>query len=77
MIIQYEHHGTMVHVKKKLKGRHKNSCLCFAPCELFKPNTTENCPIAEKVYALCVNQSLVLPVWECPQFRPKVKNDGA
>ena len=66
----------MVHVKKKLKGRHKNSFLCFAPCELFEPwEGGNNCPIASEVYANCVKFNIVTPVWECPDFRPKVKND--
>ena len=80
MIIQYEHHGKMVYVKKKLKGRHKNSCLCYM-CEEFTPNdfagdVSLNCPISQQVYELCVKEDLVLPVWECPSFRPKVKNES-
>jgi hypothetical protein len=59
----------MVYVKKKLKGRHKNSCLCYAPCAKFKPGDWKaNCQIAQEVYELCVRESLVLPVWECPEF---------
>lgn len=69
MIIQYEHHGATVNVKKKLKGRHKNSCLCFANCRFFRPDSGSfNCQIAQQVYELCVKESLVLPVWECPQY---------
>ena len=69
MIIQYEHHGKIVSVKKKLKGRHKNSCLCYAPCAKFDPMEGDNgCLIASEVYANCVKFNIVTPVWECPEF---------
>lgn len=69
---RYEHHGAMVSVRKDLKGKHKEHCLCYAPCAKFKPNTPDNCPLAQGVYALCVTQDMVLPVWECPDFDPNL-----
>ena len=66
-IEQYEHHGAIVSVRSTLKGQHKSYCLCYA-CDLFKPNTPENCSIAERVFNVCVEEDLVLPVWECPRF---------
>jgi len=71
-IVRYEHHGAQVAVDAALKGRHREHCLCYS-CARFKPEPrTENCPIANQIYALCVEQSLVLVVWECPEFEARV-----
>lgn len=67
MFIQHEHHRELVWVEESQKGLHRDHCLCFS-CERFKPDTRENCRIAKEVYALCVREGLVLPVWECPLF---------
>lgn len=64
----YVHHGTEVSVCSDLKGEHRNYCLCYS-CFFFRPNETLNCPIAQRVYELCVEEDLVLPVWECPAFQ--------
>lgn len=66
-IEQYEHHGAQVWVDSNLKGQHRNNCLCWK-CENFKPGTEENCEIAQKLYQICVDESLVTPVYECPKF---------
>lgn len=71
MFMNYEHHGRMVCVRSELKGKHRDHCLCFS-CQRFKPDTKENCRIAKEVYALCVREDLVLPVWECPLFEEKI-----
>lgn len=67
--VEYEHHGAQVSVREDLKGQHRAHCLCYS-CEKFQGGSgSENgCPIAKKVFALCVDESLVLPVWECPVF---------
>lgn len=71
--VRYEHHGTDVAVDAALKGRHWQHCLC-AECALFKPEPrTGNCEIANRLYALCVEENLVAPVWECPKF---VRREG-
>lgn len=67
-IIQYQHHGCLVNVDEGLKGKHRDHCLCWR-CEKFRPGQDENCVIAKKVYIVCVENDLVLPVWECPVFR--------
>jgi len=65
----YVHHGKPVYVNKKLKGKHKEHCLCFS-CDKFNPGMPEeNCPIANLNYAVCLAHNLVLPVWECPEFQ--------
>jgi len=70
MFEQYEHHGTAVWVQSALKGKHREHCLCHAPCQHFKPNTRWNCPMAQENYMMCVRNNMVLPVWECPDFLP-------
>lgn len=68
---QYVHHGTKVSVRKDLRGRHREFCLCFA-CDHFKPeDRTANCPTANLLYALCVRCGLTTPVFECTDFDPR------
>ena len=64
----YYHHGRWVYVRKELKGKHREYCLCFS-CQLFNPeNHDGNCRTATLIYAVCVTNNMVLPVWECPHF---------
>ncbi len=66
--VAYEHHGTKVWVQEDLKGKHREICLCYS-CKVFNPGVPEdNCPIANLVYAVCIAQGLVIPVFECPEF---------
>ena len=72
---EYVHHGSEeVSVMQELKGKHKDFCLCYS-CDKFKPDTPENCPVAQEVYTLCVQENLVLPVWECPAFEVGPEHD--
>lgn len=64
---QYNHHGKDVWVNSALKGKHRNHCLCFS-CDKFMPGKVENCHIAKRVYANCVEFDLVTPIYECPEF---------
>lgn len=68
---QYEHHGNVVWVRWTLRGRHRECCLCFACSKFFPSDVKKNCKIAQKIYSLCVEKALVLPVWECPEFARK------
>lgn len=67
-IIKYEHHNVEVSVQEHLKGKHREHCLCFQGCVFFKPNTPENCPMAQVLFSLDVLLGLTTPVWECPKF---------
>lgn len=70
-VILTQHHGALVSVRQELKGKHRDHCLCYS-CDNFKPELrVGNCPIANLIYAVCVAQSVVTPVWECPKFEPK------
>jgi len=66
-IVWYEHHSQMVAVDEDLMGKHREHCLCFR-CSLFKPDTTENCDMAEQNFRACKINSMVMPVYECPEF---------
>ena len=65
---QYEHHGTKVTVNSELKGKHAEHCLCYANCKYFKPNTKDNCELAQELYEYDVKHGMVTPVWECPKY---------
>jgi hypothetical protein len=68
---QYEHHGILVWVRKDLRGKHRDNCLCFS-CAKFNPGTPEgNCPKANLNYAVCIAEGMTLPVYECPAFEEK------
>ena len=66
-IITYEHHGAIVFMDPSLKGRHREYCLCFR-CKSFAPGTPQNCPKAQRLYTLCIEESMTTPVFECPVF---------
>ena len=68
-IVTYEHHGVTVFVEEKLKGTHRDHCLCFK-CDSFKPGSPENCSKAQRLYQLCVDEGMTTPVFECPVYRP-------
>lgn len=65
--IQYQHHGWDVWVKVDLQGKHRDHCLCFS-CDKFKPDTSDNCKIAQAIYNNCVKFGITTPMWECPEF---------
>lgn len=69
--VEYEHYGNKVKVRKELKGHHRRYCLCHEHCVHFKPNTDDNCEIAQAVYDNCVKFGIVTPMWECPKFVEK------
>lgn len=65
---QYEHHGALVVVVSEVKGKHREHCLCYS-CSSFTPEDRSICcPMANELYAFCVANSMVTPVYECPQF---------
>ena len=68
---KYVHHGTVVHVKTVLKGKHREHGLCYQ-CSKFYPEDEEHCPIARDTYMNCAKHNLVTPVFECPEFQQKI-----
>lgn len=67
-IVKYNHHEAEVSVMEHLKGKHRESCLCYANCKYFKPDQLDNCEIAQETFELCVKHNTVTPVFECPKF---------
>ena len=67
-ITTYAHHGAMVQVRRDLKGQHRKHSLCYQ-CQIFKPNTLNNCHIAQAVFENCQKFHITTPVWECPSFK--------
>lgn len=68
--IQYEHHGQVVWVRSRDKGTHRSHCLCFS-CDKFAPGQPTNCPVAQRLYQICVDEDMTTPVYECPRFQEK------
>lgn len=72
--VQYTHHFSngktrpMTVINEEHKGHHREHCLCFAGCKFFKPDTAENCSIAQKLYNLDRRCNVVTPVYECDGF---------
>ncbi len=67
-VIQYEHHGRKVWVDEEAKGQHRKFCLCFRNCAHFKPNSPDNCPIAQQLFEFDVRFGMTTPVYECPEW---------
>jgi len=57
-----------VGVRSDLKGKHREHCLCYAPCIMFRPGIPENCVIAQRLYEFDAKWNVVTPVWECSIF---------
>lgn len=69
--INYEHHGNLVFVRRDLKGKHRDHCLCWYCGKFIPDGDKKNCIIARELYAFCIKHKLVTPVWECPVFEQK------
>lgn len=70
-MVKYEHHGTVVWVRSDLKGHHRDICNCYN-CIQFNPTSRQfNCPRANKLFQLCVDQNMTTPVLECPDFKQR------
>ena len=55
-------------VRKDLKGRQKEHCMCWN-CRKFMPETDhKGCSIIREVLKLASINNIVLPVWECAVF---------
>ena len=73
---KYTHHGGKVWVRSDLRGKHRGHCLCMVCKKLDTINREKNCPIANAVFANCVKFNLTTPMWECPEFEPKNKEEN-
>ena len=72
-IMEYVHHDAKVKVRRELKGKHRDYCLCHI-CGSFDPDDRdENCCIANAIFENCKKFNVVTPVWECPNFNLRVE----
>lgn len=77
---RYLHHDKAVFVMSALKGKHRRFCLCYS-CKRFITNMTLKawvyCLRAKILYLVDVIFGLTTPVWECPKFdeRPRENED--
>jgi len=71
---QYVHHNKKMWVRKLLKGKHKDNCLCY-DCALFKPDSEDNCKIAQEIYKMNFLLGAVTPVHECINFNEREHYD--
>ena len=67
-IVRYEHHENEVAVRKNLKGKHRQYCLCFTCGNFNMKDPEKKCKIADELYQFCVKHGLTTPVWECPYY---------
>ena len=75
-VTKYKHNGVDVFTFKAYKGMYKDVCLCINGCANFKPNSKENCVIAQSNFENCVKYKTVQPVTECPNFKePRLDNE--
>ena len=66
--VTYDHHGVAVWVREDLKGKHREHCLCFSCKRLNIADRDANCPKANRLYQLCVDEGMTTLVFECPDF---------
>ena len=71
-IVKYNHHGVEVSVISELKGKHRDHCLCFR-CKKFDFDPAKNCPIANLLFAVCIQCHITTPVYECKEFEIEEK----
>ena len=76
-IITYRHHEVVVSVDRDNQGKHRDNCLCHRNCLYFKPNTSDNCSIAQSLFDICVQSNVVTPVWECAKYKSRKYDRGA
>jgi hypothetical protein len=70
-IIKWIHHGKEVFTDEDQMNQHRIHCLCFR-CKLLNTEDREkNCPIANKLFVICVESDITAPVFECPKFLNK------
>jgi hypothetical protein len=70
-IVEYVHHGKAVKVRAVLQGKHRDHCLCHQCRHLNMEDRHKNCPKAQQLYELCVEEHLVTPVFECCDFEER------
>ena len=76
-IMRFNHHGAEVFSYKEQVGTHRACCLCWN-CEKFKPGPpTENCKIANLLFAVDLQCQITTPVFYCKEYEGKKEGNSA
>ncbi|HOH62248.1 MAG TPA: hypothetical protein PK698_07260 [Bacilli bacterium] len=67
-IIKVQKFGKELNAQEHLLGKHREHCLCWLGCKYFKPNTPENCEVAQKLFQFDIDNGVTTPVWECIKY---------
>ena len=67
-VIKVQKFGKELNVQEHLLGKHREHCLCWSGCKHFKPNTPENCEVAQKLLQFDIDNGVTTPVWECIKY---------
>lgn len=65
--IKYFHYRE-IWVREDLKGEFSKYCLCYNCSKFNIRDIDKNCPKAQKLYELCIEEDLTTPVFECVDF---------
>jgi len=68
MITTTKKFGKQMSVQAHLLGLHRDHCLCWKGCKHFKPNDSNNCPIANDLFEFDKKYGVTTPVWECETY---------
>jgi hypothetical protein len=68
---KYIHHGRNVTVLSKVKGQHREYCLCFQCSHYLPISERQQCHQAALLFALSKTYGMVTPVFECAEFSEK------
>lgn len=67
---QAEKYGRVVWISPLLEELRHAECLCWN-CTKLKPAQSNNCPIAQSLFDICVKHDVATPVTRCPEFEAK------
>ena len=67
--VKQEHYGVEVWVNPLTEGMRDEECLCLN-CDSLKMGE-DNCPIAKKLYKICVEDNMALTITICKEFEEK------
>lgn len=68
------HYGQEVWVNPTTEGLRKSECLCLN-CDNLKLGWKNNCPIAQKLYKICVSEDVAMVITRCPLWKEE-QTDG-
>ncbi len=69
--IQETHYDRVVWVSPIIEAIRREECLCWNCSKLTPGNRETNCHIANKLYVICVEEDVAIPVTRCPLFQLK------